>query len=372
MEPQIIATEADLVLLRLVLGGRSARSSHSAQELFVYKAGGPQGQPPPSLEQIPRLSGRFLGIWGGGEPVGLLKLHDDTAEYIVAALCDDDKSQFEVCLFHSKDKVWTTRPVAVPRRDDDSFRHETTTVITVGGERGTMAFVDLWRGILLYDVLAGDDDDPTLPRCVPLPETIFGTPCYSVNPLIYRDIAVVNGQFKYVEMGSEVTADKASRGPMIAAHSMPIASCRQEEDASWRRDCKIDVSKIRDDKNLLSPEVQRMLSYDERMTKPEPTLETLCTGHPTLCLHDEDTVYFTTMAKPMSPKACVVAVNIRERTIQGVARFGARTRGINFTFIRSRIYSYLNMTPEVRKSVGFKKKTKGTKVMEFGLAIPRF
>jgi hypothetical protein len=40
--------------------------------------------------------------------------------------------------------------------------HFNSKVIAIGGEAGTMGFVDLWRGILLYDVLTGN---PNLFHC---------------------------------------------------------------------------------------------------------------------------------------------------------------------------------------------------------------
>lgn len=71
---------------------------------------------------------------------------------------------------------WTSQRVSVeePQRDsvcpipDSAQRlmyHLTTKVITLGGAKGTVGFVDLWRGILLCDLL---EDSPKL-RDMPLP-----------------------------------------------------------------------------------------------------------------------------------------------------------------------------------------------------------
>ncbi|OEL32586.1 hypothetical protein BAE44_0006395 [Dichanthelium oligosanthes] len=124
--------------------------------------GGPDGAP--SLELLPHPSRYFFY----DEQVGLLSRE---AEYTVVALRDDASAYFrgssmpgkyDVCLLDSERKVWTTKAVFVPPErqqgssGEEGFRHETTNVLTIGGEPGTMAFVDLWRGILLLDVLHGD------------------------------------------------------------------------------------------------------------------------------------------------------------------------------------------------------------------------
>jgi hypothetical protein len=87
--------------------------------------------------------------------------------------------EFDLHLYHSSDpdEGWVTQRLAVeePVRDalvplpravaDSMLYHETGKTVTVGGERGTVAWVDLWRGVILCDVL---DERPAL-RDVPLP-----------------------------------------------------------------------------------------------------------------------------------------------------------------------------------------------------------
>lgn len=57
--------------------------------------------------------------------------------------------------------------VPLPRAVADVMAyHQSGKTVTIGGERGTVAWVDLWRGVILCYVL--DDDRPVL-RDVPLP-----------------------------------------------------------------------------------------------------------------------------------------------------------------------------------------------------------
>lgn len=79
--------------------------------------------------------------------------------------------------------------------------HETTKTITVGGERGTVAWVDLWRGIILCDVLV---ECPLL-RDIPLPLPAKGNwdrLLQEYYPRYLRDITISRhkNSIKYIEM----------------------------------------------------------------------------------------------------------------------------------------------------------------------------
>jgi hypothetical protein len=73
--------------------------------------------------------------------------------------------------------------------------HGTCTTLTIGGDKGTVAWADLWNNILLCDAL---DEHPTL-RTLELPPPIALTNSFG-SPRSVRDIAVLGGFIKYVEM----------------------------------------------------------------------------------------------------------------------------------------------------------------------------
>ncbi|CAN6281237.1 unnamed protein product [Urochloa humidicola] len=352
IEPKIIATEANLVLLRIVIGSRYEAWCRGAHEYLIYRAGGPNEFA--SLEHLPHSRPYYFH----DDQVGLLS--NGTGGYTVAALLDDasvrynlppSPCKYRVCIFDSKDKVWTVKavPVLLPKNQQQGFYHATSKVITIGGKCGTMAFVDLWRGILQYDVLG---ENPSL-RYTQLPEAFPGSREYNVSPLHTRDIAFVNNRIKFVEMAMNVNMSRGCDW-MATTWSMPATNSQHATTSSqdgWCSEVNIGVATIRYDENLLGRiKLPQMMKCREG--KPQP-LEKLRTGHPTLSLHDDDIVYFMTKVKPRDRKACVIAVNMKQGTIQEVATFGAqRTLGINFTYMHSRISNYLNITPVLKESFG--------------------
>ncbi|TKW13896.1 hypothetical protein SEVIR_5G131100v4 [Setaria viridis] len=259
-EPKIIAADANVLLLRISIGSRNAMLCPSLHEYYVYKASGGADGAPPSLHLLPHPSLYFFY----DEQAALLSR---VAEFTVVALRDD------VSAFHrgsSERNVWTTKAVFVPpeRQQGSSgeegfrFRHETSDVVTIGGEPGTVAFVDMWRGILLFDVLHGD---PTL-RYIRMPPQLI-SPCtgYS-SPVHTRDSAVVNGHFKVVEFLDKIMTVTGSHsgyindGWVAATWSKEVFS---PHEGSWCPGHKLESRDIHVERNLLLFELLPKVPDDE-------------------------------------------------------------------------------------------------------------
>ncbi|RLM93663.1 hypothetical protein C2845_PM08G03030 [Panicum miliaceum] len=280
-EPKVIATGGDFVLLCVSIGHHYAMVYLTLHEYYVYRAGGSTGGPP-SLELLPHPD---LYYFRGLQIIAALR--DDSSGFFRGS---SGFGQYDIILFHSEDKVWTAKDVFVPPEqqqqhcsiEEEGFWHKTSKVITIGGKHGTMAFVDLWNGILLYDVFR---EDPKL-RYVPMPPQLYPSRKPNAAPSITRDIAIVKDRIKLVEL----------------------------------------LKRLPDDEG-----------------KPQMSLERLFIGHPTISLDDNDIVYFMTTVEN---KAWVIAVDMRYKMLQGVAEFGSeRTFGIAPTYTQSGISEHLNMSP---------------------------
>lgn len=80
--------------------------------------------------------------------------------------------------------------------------HKTSKTLTIGGECGTVAWVDLWHGILLCDVLA---ERPVVFQDIPLPMPARGNMgrfLRQCEPNYIRDVAISRHKdtIKFVEM----------------------------------------------------------------------------------------------------------------------------------------------------------------------------
>ncbi|CAL4912633.1 unnamed protein product [Urochloa decumbens] len=166
-----------------------------------------------------------------------------------------------------------------------------------------------------------------------------------------RDIAVVQQgrTLKYVELQVHWKACPTFRGCyvndgwMSRTWSRPVAAdCSGD---GWDLGCKqesSDITVCSKPHFELSP---RMLD-DGGM--PLESLEGLAICQPTLSLHDDDdTVYFKTKKNRMDDKAWVIAVDMKNNTLQGVAEF-ASGRAVGIAYMHSRISKYLTATPDKR------------------------
>uniref|UniRef100_A0A0A9SIU7 Uncharacterized protein n=1 Tax=Arundo donax TaxID=35708 RepID=A0A0A9SIU7_ARUDO len=213
VEPQILATEDDIVLLRVVVSCQ--KDVLKNLDYYIYRADDGSGRP--SLDHLPRppspyfFDARNIGILRRPTDYSSLFLRphrsdsDSIAdEYIVAGLhmaLDELHEEFEegtfiLSRFDSKMKAWTTNTVSLNHQQKQQYRnhfeHSNSKVIAIGGDAGTMAFLDLWRGILFCDVLPAQGQAIPPLRYVPLP-SILPKSKFSGDARLARDIAVVQG-----------------------------------------------------------------------------------------------------------------------------------------------------------------------------------
>ena len=131
-----------------------------------------------------------------------------------------------------------------------------------------LGFVDLWRGILLCDVF-NVQAKPVL-RYVPVPQ-----PLQTGEPLMYdarlcRDIAVIKGNFKYVQQKLHWESCPASidrgikNGWMSAIWTRPVDACSLLDD-TWRTDCDMEPFRMDVKSN---PDFQLLQKFQDDEGKP--------------------------------------------------------------------------------------------------------
>jgi hypothetical protein len=305
-DPMIVAAEDDLVLLRVVTG----RGTKYITEYFVYQAAG-------ATSTLRLLDAPLAFPY---HKAGILRLRD--GEFLVAAiqLVVGTTDLFDLHLFDSRTWAWTTRLMRVDR--PERFCMQTTKVLCIGGERGSMAWVDLWKGMLVCDLLA---DDAML-RYIPLPLPPSSSTDPEQCPLGVRDIAVVQGRIKFFEMHFKVRRRAITSTTALVTKTCKATTWEKADPwQRWRKDCGLDILKVPVDK--VHPELpshlhdmgklhgcQSALSLHEEdvvyiMAKPET--------NPDLRLHHKDVGY----GKIKDGMMWMLALDVRKKTLREVAAF---------------------------------------------------
>ena len=256
---------------------------------------------------------------------------------------------FNLHLNNSKTKAWNIKLMLLDSPKDFEFR-SFNKGITIGGELGSVGCVDLRRGIIICDLLL---DNQSL-RYIPLPSPLSPDPVRGYM-LYVRNITVLQGYIKYFEMhsnvrpGSDTGSSLICEGWMAATKKIKISSIGSTSGRSnWEEDCTIRCS---DDVPLDSPVYAQMLVpnlQDGDDTKPN--LKRICLGYPALSLHDGDVVYLMHMPDTRGDKACVIALDMRNKAVKGVASFGGSGRplGHSYTYFPSGISKHLGIFSSTR------------------------
>jgi hypothetical protein len=121
--------------------------------------------------------------------------------------------------------------------------HVYSKVITIGGEQGSVVWVDLWHGILICHLL---QEDCRL-HYIPLPSALVPKPLEG-HPMFLRNIIAVNGHIQFFEMhyfrfvsvpGTDFFTIK---GWEAATKKMEFSN--MDSANNWEEDCRIQFSLV--------------------------------------------------------------------------------------------------------------------------------
>ncbi|CAM0946039.1 unnamed protein product [Alopecurus aequalis] len=360
IEPKIIATDSNsgLLLLRVVIGDHPSHVMLTRKrEYFVYDA----RSSTPSLRHLSRRgnlefnetslaivrkcnkrSDHHDSTGFSLRPHGASEEDDhncSNCDYVVAA----QSSGFgyvktsELCLYHSDTETWSKEPVVAKSYPD----HATCKTITIGGDKGTVAWVDLSRNIVFCDVL---DKRPKL-RYVRLPPESEALE-YG-HPRSVRDVALVGGLIRFVELKPRVQPDSVGNSQCTYhgwGATMWSIKTSSSSSKDWNTDYQLDSTQIPES---LLPKLH--VSADT----VQPTLSSLQIGLPNLSLQDDGVVYFLTKIdhRDKDHAAWVLTVDMKNKTIHKVGEFGAtRTVGLAKAYNATRISKYLRVAAGTKQN----------------------
>uniref|UniRef100_A0A0E0M4E8 DUF1618 domain-containing protein n=1 Tax=Oryza punctata TaxID=4537 RepID=A0A0E0M4E8_ORYPU len=326
-EPDVGIVNDDLVFLRI--------NCHDYDYDLVYQAGCF-----PSLKLVHNPAKYLREL----DNVALLPRRlsasaDDDSGFYICALDRDSNSglgHFQSCLYDSIDGTWRLESLLLDELrnppDKDTVLHYTEKVVilppSLDDERVSVAFADLWRGIIICDdVLAGGKPAGSY---VPLPlEIIDHDRAYF--SLACRDMVVVNGRLTVARMRVAFDSDTNCRSWDLSTWSK-AATCLDEE---WHKDFKVDSNDISLDDGICNIDLLPKLNGLPAMAK-------LRVAHPTLSLTDAHVVYIMGKVNLSDEKALVLTVDMANKRIREVSVYDAE-RIINdfrYAYTRSTVSQY--------------------------------
>lgn len=349
--PRILRMVEGVILFSVATRCRRSWLGHKEYyDYFIYHVDDAK------LQRIPHPSPITLR----DDDVGLLPRGSNL--FTVAALAATHYSKhcvFTLHLLHSEIGKWASFevtlaepqgkfPVEIPREASRLRTHITSTVITLGGEGGTMGWVDLWRGILLCDVLSANPQLRGVP--VPLP-MMFSVPDREIKidpicPKPYRGIAFIKEKrcLRFVDLdvtyrrvhcpgppGIEEVPDFRFDAWMITTWTNSNLSGSYED---WSMVCDTvhgDSIKLgaqaRETQlvsQLLLPDA---LPQDNSVaTRPEQILKNFWVTRPTPSMDGSNVVFVIARPGFRHSQAYALAIDMRNGELQSVAEFGAGWR----------------------------------------------
>ncbi|RLN39551.1 hypothetical protein C2845_PM01G08210 [Panicum miliaceum] len=321
-EPIVIGAGKDIAVIRIAYTYVARPIECSADlgvtdiDYLVYRAHTEK----PSLQLLPNPKPLFFGP----REIGFLPSVYGGGDFMMAVLRPQRVHlQYDLHIFSSKTNSWTTRLVMLeppsPRFKHEYLVHETDFVITVEG--GTLGWVDLWRGIMLCNVL---DSDPVL-HYIRFPKPMAGNMSeYLQTPArTFRDVTCSDGFIRLIEIEETgmVDSSRASNGSRNRAMGTRTTKSYKPggwnavtwktatSSNNWIKDCTAYVSK---------GSIWPVLMHN-RPESSEP--ENLVLAGPVWSMHEEDIFYLMVKTDLKDKNAWALTINVRKSTLEDMASF---------------------------------------------------
>lgn len=305
-EPLVVCSGKDMAVIRVAYA-RGARPVERVQDMglididyLVYRV--LDGNP--SLQVLPNPKPVYF------DPNEIGFLPSDGGDFYLAVVHPRRVLlQYDLHIFSSKTNRWTTSLALLeppsPKHKTEYLLHQTDRVIAVGGS--LLGWVDLWRGIMLCDVL---DSAPVLHYIqFPMPmDGNIGRYYLKVSARAVRDVSSSNGFIKLIELEESMGLADDGRPPngWTAVSWKTKAHCK-----IWTKnhEAYVDASSIL--------HVQRQ-KYPEISAPEAPAVV-----GPLWSMHDDDIFYLMSKANVKDQYGIAITVNMMKNTVEDVTSFPA-------------------------------------------------
>ncbi|KAM3372414.1 hypothetical protein ACQJBY_019340 [Aegilops geniculata] len=371
-EPRVVSSSNELVLLCFAFrtGPRTTENDSHLLEYFVYTAASGGNQ---SIRPVPSSSPTYRHTWHAA----IFPCEGD--DFLIADLVRNaDLVHYDLHVFWSDTSQWSTTHLKLESPSDAQpwdLPIQTDKVISLGGSM--VGWVDLWRGIVICDVL---DKEPVL-RFLPLPRANFDLNRESEARPVRDVTGCHDGFINFVELehchkfvnvisrsnfntpkifdtqdtiydtdifnhDDDMGASDEDRPVCVPAGWKLRTMYRNISWDYWRKGNTIhvdDISACPTEPSMLLPRL-----WDDRDRKW--TLRNLKrTGFPTFSICAGDVVYLMCKVESDDKDALLVGVDIGTKKLEIIRPYcGTRATSFDPTFISCAFSEHLNTTPYPR------------------------
>uniref|UniRef100_A0ACD5WDG0 Uncharacterized protein n=1 Tax=Avena sativa TaxID=4498 RepID=A0ACD5WDG0_AVESA len=334
--PKVVSSAEDTALIRVIL------TTEKSLQHFLYRARGPSGAP--SLDLLPDIRQYSLSeiIF---RPLGFVS-HDKSTQLVMAAL-SYGPSNGQYYNLHTTTicseqyySTWSKKLLRVEIPDGlpvNSAVIHPAKVISLGGG-GLLGWVDLWKGIVICDVLnpgAVTASFVPMPKLLPSNNELYSNH-YSARPI--RDVTFSGGYIKCVEFEELVK---------LRPTTLPADPWDRDE----LQDSELAISPPQEEEEVYDVVGWRLITWyraltwngwrkgsmvhsDDIGTVSLPQLaggacahlnvpfKDLKTASPTLC-GDDDVVYLVSMLDENDQTAWIVTIDTKRKSLGEVIPFNA-------------------------------------------------